>query len=319
MKVIVTGCAGFIGHHLVKRLLLNGHQVIGIDNFCRGSHFNIEEFTNNRNFTFFKFDLSEYHNYEKYLEYSANTFDAVWHMSANSDISAGIDNPDIDFRDTFMTTFNTLKYMKNKNIPKLYFASTSAVYGDHGDCAITELTSPLHPISNYGAMKLASEAIISSANELFLKKVIVFRFPNVIGSHATHGIIYDLINKLKKCPTKLDVLGNGTQEKSYLHVEELIDAMFFIDSNMSKKYEVFNIGPSENIGVTVKFISETVRNLAAPNAEINYGDEPKGWIGDVPKFVYSTEKLNQLGWISKLSSKDAIIKSTNEIYREINQ
>jgi UDP-glucose 4-epimerase len=266
MKVIVTGCAGFIGRHLVKKLLLNGNQVIGIDNFCRGNYYNIEEFTNNRNFTFLKFDLSDYHNYEKYLEYSVNTIDAVWHMSANSDISAGINNPDIDFRDTFMTTFNTLKYMKNKNVPKLYFASTSAVYGDHGDCAITELTSPLHPISNYGAMKLASEAIISSANELFLKKVIVFRFPNVIGSYATHGIIYDLINKLKNSPTKLEVLGDGSQEKSYLHVEELIDAMFFLESNVGNKFEVFNIGPNEEIGVTVKFISETVRNIAAPKA-----------------------------------------------------
>jgi len=319
MKVIVTGCAGFIGRHLVKKLLLNGNQVIGIDNFCRGNYYNIEEFTNNRNFTFLKFDLSDYHNYEKYLEYSVNTIDAVWHMSANSDISAGINNPDIDFRDTFMTTFNTLKYMKNKNVPKLYFASTSAVYGDHGDCAITELTSPLHPISNYGAMKLASEAIISSANELFLKKVIVFRFPNVIGSYATHGIIYDLINKLKNSPTKLEVLGDGSQEKSYLHVEELIDAMFFLESNVGNKFEVFNIGPNEEIGVTVKFISETVRNIAAPKAEICYGNEPKGWVGDVPKFVYSTEKLNQLGWNSKLSSKDAILKSTNEIYREIHQ
>lgn len=166
-------------------------------------------------------------------------------------------------------------------------------------------------------MKLASEAQISAASEHFLQRANIFRFPNVIGTPATHGVIFDFINRLKLNKSELTVLGNGTQQKSYLHVSELIDAMLFIkNKHTDSKVEVFNIGPDDD-GVTVKFIAENVVKRVSPKARLNFGEGNKGWIGDVPKFRYSINKLKSLGWKPKLSSENAIIIAIDEIANQL--
>ncbi len=183
-------------------------------------------------------------------------------MAANSDIRAGVADPDVDFRDTFHTTYNLLRLMREHKIPRLAFASTSAIYGDLKQ-KLTEDIGPLFPISNYGAMKLASEAAISAAAESFLERAWIFRFPNVVGSRATHGAIFDFIHKLKKNPAELEVLGDGTQEKPYFHVADLIEAMLFITDNAKDKLNFFNIGTSDTM-TTVRYLAETtVRHAAA--------------------------------------------------------
>ena len=237
----------------------------------------------------------------------------VWHLAANSDIPAGVLNPDIDLRDTFLTTFEILKAMKKFKIKVLNFASSSAIYGDFGDEMIHESIGPLLPISNYGAMKLASEAQISAACEGFLKRANIFRFPNVVGVPATHGVILDFINKLLLNKNELQVLGNGTQQKAYLHVSDLIDAMLLISNQqIDSKVEVINIGPFDK-GVTVKWIAQEVVNKINPSAKIVYGVGNKGWVGDVPKFNYSVEKLKSLGWSPILGSEKAVKRAINEI------
>ena len=311
--VLITGAAGFIGSHLTDRLLEQGLQVIGVDNFSRGTRDNLSEALTHPSFQFFQADLSNVVEIRRIvLDFRIDT---VWHMVANSDIAAGIADPNIDLRDTFLSTFNILLVMAQANVKRLAFASTSAVYGVHPG-ALTESTGPLFPISNYGAMKLASEGAISAAVESFLERAWIFRFPNVIGPRATHGVLFDLLNKLKHNPEYLEVLGDGTQQKPYLHVSELLDAMLFLRDHASDSLNCFNIGP-EDEGTTVRAIAEAVVQLAAPATPIRFTGGNKGWVGDVPRFHYSIEKIKQLGWRPKFSSSDAVKQALAEIYAEL--
>jgi UDP-glucose 4-epimerase len=317
MKLLVTGAAGFIGSHLVDRLLAEGHTIVGIDNFSLGTKQHISHLAGNPNYRFIEADLNKPEAYREAVlaEAQAEPFDTIWHLAANSDISAGVANPDIDLRDTFMTTFNVVKLVRELKVTKLAFASTSAVYGDR-PTLLTEDSGPMLPISNYGAMKLASEAIIRAAVESGLPRAWVFRFPNVIGSRATHGALYDFIKKLRRDPTQLPVLGDGTQQKPYLHVSELVEAMIFIWKTTAEKFNYYNIGPIGD-GTLVKFIAETAVRLNSPAAKINYGVGNRGWVGDVPKFDYSVEKLSKLGWSPKLNSDQAVVRTLEELTAEI--
>jgi UDP-glucose 4-epimerase len=314
MPILITGVAGFIGSNLARKFLREGRSVIGLDNLCRGSMGNLAQLQANPLFVFCNVDLSDLASYQKALSgyEHCNAIQEVWHLAANSDIPAGISDAAIDLRDTFMTTFNTLEVMKQYQIPVLAFASTSAVYGDLGDQILTEDIGPLFPISNYGAMKLASEALISSSVEGFLERAYIFRFPNVIGVPATHGVILDFIHKLKKTPGNLEVLGNGSQRKGYLHVDDLIDAMLEIQKLTSKPLNYFNIGAGDD-GIYVRDIAQLVVQMASPGANIHFGDGDKGWVGDVPRFQYSIDKLKQLGWAPKLNSKEAVRLAIEQI------
>lgn len=238
-------------------------------------------------------------------------------MAANSDIPAGVENADVDLKDTFMTTAEILRCMKVSNIGKLFFASSSAIYGDLGDQPLHEEIGPLLPISNYGAMKLASEALISAAVESYLERACLFRFPNVVGIPATHGVILDFVRKLKKsCCHSLEVLGNGSQRKAYLHVSDLVSAMLLVRSQTdAPKIAPINIGPVDT-GVYVHWIAEQVICRVAPNANIKFGTGNRGWVGDVPKFHYSTAKIQKLGWRPKLGSEEAVLRAIDEIARQ---
>lgn len=317
MAILITGVAGFIGSNLAKERLMQGEVVFGIDNFCRGSEKNILAFKSNINFTFEKVEMTNLKEYEAAISvfFQTETISELWHFAANSDIPAGIESSDIDLTNTFLTTYNSLLIMKKFKIKNLYFASTSAIYGDLGQQVLFEEIGPLFPISNYGAMKLASEAIISAAAEQYLSSAYIFRFPNVIGIPATHGVILDFIKKLKANPTELNVLGDGSQQKAYLHVEDLIDAMLFIKENVKQKLNYFNIGANDD-GISVKVIAEQVVNSFDSKAKIIYGKGRKGWIGDVPQFKYSIQKLSSLGWSPKLNSKNAVLKAIDQIIKQ---
>lgn len=314
MALLITGVAGFIGCNLAAVLLDRGYTVFGVDNFSRGQRENLSKIVNHPRFQFIVTEMGDIDEYtgtiEKFLKRESIT--EVWHLAANSDIVAGVSDAKVDLQDTFMTTFNTLEIMRAFNIMILAFASSSAIYGDLGDRPLVEDTGPLLPISNYGAMKLASEAIISAAVESYLQSAFIFRFPNVIGVPATHGVILDFIRKLKAMPENLDVLGNGLQQKSYLHVEDLIDAMLFIRERANEKVAVFNIGAGD-AGVTVRFIAEETVREVSPGATISYGVGEKGWVGDVPKFTYCIDKLTDLGWSPKIRSEEAVHKAIRQI------
>ncbi len=315
--VIVTGAAGCIGSHLVDRLLKQQFRVTGIDSFVRGNRRNLANALCAPAFHLIEANLDDWAEARQAFQTACERepVSATWHMAANSDIGAGIADPGIDLRDTFLTTYQTLAMMREFEIPTIAFASSSAVYGPHEE-AIHERLGPLFPISNYGAMKLASEGLISAALESFLDRAYIFRFPNVIGSRATHGVIYDLLRKLRTSPSELEVLGDGSQQKPYLHVGELLDAMFFITKNAQERLACFNIA-GEEAGATVRFIADTVVEVASPGAAVRYTGGEKGWVGDVPKYRYSTGKLTSLGWTPSLSSEEAIQRATREIHLEL--
>jgi UDP-glucose 4-epimerase len=286
---------------------------VGIDNLSRGTRSNLDEALRHPAFHFFEADLADIASFRRIVANFGIT--TVWHIAANSDIPGGIADPNVDLRDTFQTTFNTLLVMREADVRRIAFASTSAVYGVH-DEVLREDSGPLFPISNYGAMKLASEALISAAVESFLERAWIFRFPNVIGSRATHGIIFDLLKKLKANPPDLEVLGDGTQQKPYLHVSDLLDAMLIVHERGSDALNYFNIGPADE-GTTVLNIAQAVLREASPLTPLRFTGGNRGWIGDVPKFRYSIEKIKRLGWQPKLTSTQAIDRAVVEICRQL--
>jgi UDP-glucose 4-epimerase len=314
MITLVTGGAGFVARTLIERLLDRGDNVVALDNLSRGALVNVSGFDNHPGFRFVKADLSNINEYRSALSSGVlnGEVDEVWHLAANSDIPAGIANAQIDLRDTFMTTFNTLEIMQELGVRRLFFASSSAIYGDFGSRSLTEDIGPLFPISNYGAMKLASEAAITAAAEKFLDVALLFRFPNVVGVPATHGVILDFVRRLVRDPKELKVLGNGTQQKAYLHVSDLVDAMLMIQKHVVAGVDAFNIGPSDD-GVTVREIAEETVAAAAPGAELTFGQGNKGWVGDVPQFSYSTAKAQSLGWVPRMTSLEAVRRAISEI------
>lgn len=311
-KCLVTGAAGFIGSHLVDRLLERDCFVLGVDNMKLGRRANLAPALKQKKFKFVELDVNDLPTFARAVRQNSHDkpFDIIWHMAANSDIRAGVADPDVDLRDTFLTTFNVLKVARELKIPQLAFASSSAIYGTR-DEKLVENLGPLFPISNYGAMKLASEACISAALEAYLQRAWIFRFPNVVGSRSTHGVIYDFVRKLKANPKELEVLGDGAQEKPYFHVSDLLEAMLFIVERASEKLNYFNIGTTDS-ATTVRYIAERVVASMSPGAIIRYQGGSKGWIGDVPRFNYSIEKLQRLGWSPSLKSDAAVDRAVEE-------
>ena len=313
ISVIAGGC-GFIGSNLAAALVARGRDVVIIDNLSNGARAYLEHDPALIKIPIIVANLaSRLECLEAFDE--ASTYGKiidVWHMAANSDIPAGITDPDVDHQDTFLTTFEILRAMRNKDIKTLHFASSSAIYGDLGNIPLHEDIGPLFPISNYGAMKLASEAQISAAAETFLERANIFRFPNVVGVPATHGVILDFVNKLISSPDKLAVLGDGTQQKAYLHVTDLVEAMLIIADRVAVKLEPVNIGPVD-AGVTVGWIADRVIARVSPNAHIEFGTGNKGWVGDVPRFNYSTARIQSYGWQPKMGSHEAVARAIDEI------
>lgn len=306
---LIAGGAGFIGVNLARALLDQGDEVLAVDDLSRGTMEAMKPLLNRNGFAFRQVDCSEPEGLAAAL--ADEPIDEIWHMAANSDIPAGVADYRVDLQQTFMTTVAILDAMKRRGIGILHFASSSAIYGDLGDQLIHEDIGPLQPISNYGAMKLASEAQIRAAKEAYVKRVSIFRFPNVIGVPATHGVILDFVRKLKQTPDRLEVLGDGTQQKAYLHVDDLVKAMLHIRT-LPGDYRVFNIGPTDD-GITVRAIAERVRDRFKPDAAIQFGEGNRGWVGDVPRFRYSVDRLIGTGWHETMGSYDTVFRAVDEI------
>ena len=309
MSVLVVGGAGFIGSVLVKEMLQDNTDIIVIDKLSLGS----ADYIDTTKVEFHQIDVN---NIELVLEVlEGKKVEEVWHLAANSDIPAGVEDINVDLDDTFMSTVSTLKIMKEIGCKRLYFSSSSAVYG-FNEHRLHEDIGPLMPISNYGAMKLASEALISASLESFLEKVCIYRFPNVVGTPATHGVVLDFVRKLQADMSTLEVLGNGSQQKTYMHVSELVEAMLFINENTGNGLNYYNIGALDD-GISVKQIAEETAKVVSPGAKINFQKADRGWVGDVPRFSYSVDKLRQLGWIPTMSSLEAMERAVREIVSQV--
>lgn len=311
MKVLVTGGAGFIGSHLCDALLNDGHDVVALDNLSLGRRENVEHLRSNAKFQFVEGDILDDHLLSSLME--SGDFECVFHMAANSDIARSHKSPDVDLNNTFMTTFRVLEAMRRFGIGQLVFASTSAIYGE-AKGQVGEAYGPLEPISHYGAGKLASEAFISSYCENYGIRAWVTRFPNVVGPRGTHGAVFDFVHKLKATPGKLMVLGNGTQEKPYLNVGDLVGAILLVWKKTDSKFNAYNVGAETR--TTVSRIAEIVIEEGPGQAEIAYTGGDRGWIGDVPKFEYDVSAITSLGWSPSMSSDEAVRVAARAIWRE---
>lgn len=301
MKILVTGGAGFIGSHLCDALLARNHQVTAIDDLSLGSIKNIAHLKNVGNFSFVESDLLDLPSLRQLFE--ENSFDMVFHLAANSDIQKGGMDPEVDYNLTFKTTYRVLQCMKEYGLKKLFFSSTSAIYGETSE-VLKENYGPLQPVSNYGASKLASEAFISAFSASYEIQTWITRFPNVVGERFTHGVIYDFINRLRDEPTVLRVLGNGEQYKPYLYVKDLVQGILFVCENTSEKFNVYNLGPETR--TKVKEIARMVIDEMDLRSEIIYSGGDRGWVGDVPEFRYDLKKIHDLGWHAAHTSNDAV-------------
>lgn len=309
MNILVAGGAGFIGSHLCDALINRGNMIIVADKLIMGDQ-NIEHLKGNINFKFYEVELANQENVDRI--FSENKIDAVYHMAANSDIQKGGKDPSIDFNDTLLTTRTLLEGMRKSSVKNLFFASTSAVYGEMLDVMLTEETGGIKPVSYYGGAKLASEALISSYVSMCDMNSVIFRFPNVIGPRLTHGAVYDFIKKLRKDPDKLEILGNGTQCKPYIYVLDLIDAIVKLTEEFKPGEDVYNISVKGE-GTTVTHIAEIVVDvLGLENVEFKYTGGDRGWKGDVPRFTYDISKMLNTGWEPKHSSDEAVRQTVME-------
>ena len=305
-KFIVTGGAGFIGSHIVHRLLGAGHEVRVVDKISLDQAIRLQSISNDKKFSYYQRDLSQVET----LESDFRGFDAVVHFAASADISLGQKNTDLDLKQGTIVTWKVLEAMRLCNIKKIIFSSSSTVYGFPIKVPTTEDTGMMFPASLYGASKLASEALISAFCYLYDMKCWIFRFGNVIGNDTARGVIFDLVHKLKKNRDELEVLGNGEQVKDYVNIDDCIDAILHAFSKTDEKINVFNLSSGTILSVkdVVKIILEEM-NLTS--TKIRYTGGPQGWggggwAGDVKIVHYDISKLRKIGWSPKLSSADAV-------------
>ena len=310
MNILVAGGAGFIGSHLCDALLSKNNTVIVADKLIMGSK-NIEHLSQNTRFMFYEMELANQDNVDKLFK--DNKIDIVYHMAANSDIQKSANDTSIDFNDTLLTTRVLLESMRKNNVKNIFFASTSAVYGEMPDIVLNEETGGLKPVSYYGGAKLASEALISSYVSMCDMNAVIFRFPNVIGPRLTHGVVYDFVKKLRNNPKELEILGNGTQCKPYIYVTDLVNAIVKLTEQFELGVDVFNISVMSE-GTSVTHIAEIVVDvLGLSDVEFKYTGGDRGWKGDVPRFKYDISKVLATGWKPEYTSDEAIRKAAQSL------
>lgn len=328
-NILVAGGCGFIGSHLIDSLLALGHSVVSADKLIMGDG-NIVHLKDNKLFTFEEAELSDQDAVDKLFK--KHSFDAVYHLAANSDIQKGGKEPSIDFNDTLLTTRTILESMRRHNVSNLFFASTSAVYGEKVDEVLTETTGDLRPVSFYGGCKLASEALISSYVSMCDMRAVIFRFPNVIGPRLTHGAVFDFIRKLRADSSTLEILGDGTQCKPYIYVKDLVEAIIMLTGEFktptplrepdmgadktskatSGTEEIYNLSV-EGGGTTVTRIAEiVVEEMGLSNVEFKYTGGDRGWKGDVPRFEYDISKVLSTGWKPHYTSDEAVRQTVKD-------
>ncbi len=318
MKVLLTGAAGLVGSEIAEKLLfeklLPVTQLVGVDNFILGTKKHVEGFLNNSKYKFYDLDVSKR---DWHQQLKGSKFDLLIHFAANSDISLGHAKPEMDCERTFSTTFEALMTTRELKIPNFIFASSSAVYGENPEFPTPENTFGMHPVSLYGAGKLASENFISSFVNNYGINAWVYRFGNVVGKKLTHGVIYDFVKKLRKNSNELSVLGNGKQNKTYIDVSDCVRGVChgYLKSPAGKKhderFQVFNLS-SEGATSVKQIAEECVRVVVNGKTEIRYGESAIGWVGDVPQTSLDVSKMNRLGFQTKLNSTEAVILSIQD-------
>ncbi len=303
MTVVVTGCAGFIGSNLVDRLLLQGQKVVGVDNFSTGIDRFLDSAMHRDNFRFVKCDLLDLVGLtESFLGGSR-----VYHLAANADVRFGTEHPRRDLEQNTIATYNVLEAMRANGIKEIAFSSTGSVYGEAPVIPTPENAPFPVQTSLYGASKLAGEGLIAAYCEGFGFRSCIFRFVSILGERYTHGHVFDFYRQLKDDPSRLKVLGNGQQRKSYLYVQDCINAILTAMERAPDKVNIFNLGVDGycQVNDSIGWICETLG--VSPKLEYSGGE--RGWIGDNPFIYLDTAKIRSLGWAPKHTIKEGVVKT----------
>lgn len=303
MRVLITGVAGFIGSTLADRLLGLGHSVVGVDNFATGQPEFLTGASANPNFTLLKQDLLDL---EPLIDAAAGV-DLVVHFAANADVRFGPDHPRRDLEQNVIATWNVLEAMRRNGVKRIAFSSTGSVYGESTVIPTPEDAPFPIQTSLYGASKLSAEGLISAYCESFGMEGFIFRFVSILGERYTHGHVLDFYKSLRADPSRLRVLGNGTQRKSYLYIQDCIDAILVALDKGKDRVNIFNLGTNEYCQVNDSIGWITAHLGVSPALDYTGGD--RGWIGDNPFIFLETKKIRSLGWEPKLTIRQAVIQT----------
>ena len=309
----IAGGAGFIGSHLVKTLFREEKDIYVIiyDNFSSGRMWHLEELTENKNLKIVKADIKEFDVLVKAMKH----VDVLYHFASNPDIAKAVTEPSIDFWEGTYLTNNIIEAMRINNVKNLLYASGSGIYGDTDLIEVGEDYSPMLPISTYGASKLACESLICSYCHMLDMSASIFRFANVVGPHQTHGVGYDFVRYLLRNPAQLTILGDGTQSKSYIYIDDIISAIRLAEKKALKGFNYYNVATLDYITVT-EIADIVIEIMGLKDVIYNYTGGKRGWKGDVPVVRLNSEKIRNLDWKNSYTTKTAIYKSVSSIYED---
>ena len=310
---LVTGGAGFIGSHIVEYLVRHGWYVRVVDNLSSGRIENLEHVKDSPNLEITIVDLKDQRTIHKIVE----DVEVVFHYAANPEVRVSTTHPRIHFNENVVATFNLLEAMRESNVKYLVFASSSSVYGEPDTIPVPE-DAPLKPVSVYGASKVACEALIHAYSELYGIKSVILRYANVIGPRIRHGVVYDFVQKLVREPRKLEILGDGTQIRSFIYIDDAITATMLALNKLTKQVEIYNVASED--WITIKQVADTVVE-AMGLKNVTYIYKPVlhgvGWLGDVKRIALDISKLKNIGFKPRYSSRDAVRLTVQALLREL--
>jgi UDP-glucose 4-epimerase len=309
LRILVTGAAGFIASNLIPRLLGRGDEVAGADNFFLGKRAYVHQ---HPRFAFHELDLLDLDGVVKLM----GDFrpDRIWHLAANSDISFGTKYTDFDLKGGTLVTYNVVEAMRRTGVKEIVFSSSGAVYGEPTVMPTPEDYGPILPISLYAASKVACETLITAFAHNYDIHAWIYRFGNIVGPNATHGVIHDFVLRLREEPTRLTVLGDGTQAKPYVYVDDCLDGMEFGVEQAKEMVNVHNLAVTDQTSVR-QITDWTIEAMGIDRdaIDVQYGTSPRGWRGDVPQVQLDTRRMTALGWTPKLSSDEAVRRTIAEV------
>lgn len=303
MRYFITGCAGFIGSNLTDKLLQNGHEVIGFDNFSTGLPEFLRDAEQFPQFTLIKEDLLN----KDAVIHAMKNVDVVFHMAANADVRFGTNHPHKDLEQNAIATFHVLEAMRANNVKRIAFASTGSIYGEAEVIPTPEHAPFPVQTSLYGASKLAAEGLIQAYCEGFNFQACIFRFVSILGERYTHGHVFDFYKQLLNDPSQLKILGNGKQRKSYLYIQDCLDAMLWAMDQAKNKVNIFNLGVDEycEVNHSIGWICDFLKL----SPKLSYTGGERGWIGDNPFIYLDCSRIRELGWKPKLNIREGITRT----------
>jgi UDP-glucose 4-epimerase len=311
-RVFITGGAGFIGSSLIEALVSKRISVCAFDNLSTGTMKNIERWVTNQSLLFVRGDLL----HEGSIAKAVNGYNVVFHLAANPEVRVSSVSPEIHFQQNVNATFNLLEAMRKAGtVETIVFTSSSTVYGEPSRIPTQEDYPSLEPISIYGGTKLACEALITAYARTYGFKAIIYRLANVVGPRNKHGVIYDFITKLQNSPKELEILGDGTQNKSYLYITDCIEAMLLGLKKAREKIEIYNVGSEDQIDVKA-IAGMIIQEMKLKGVELKFTggvDGGRGWKGDVKNMLLDITKLKSLGWKPRLNSREAVKETTRNL------